>query len=117
MYKRKKSKVARDNMVIIDAYLRLIFVLNDLLSYPDSRLREIGPDGDLLARAHVRVTVPLECGLELLQLLAREVRPLPPLPLFLRRIIGGVFVFTLDFLFFYTSKKINTKRIKNNLKK
>lgn len=41
---------------------------------------------DLLPHAHVRVAVPLERGLQLLQLLACEVRALPPLLL----LLGGV---------------------------
>jgi len=53
------------------------------MPYPHSGLGEVGPDGDLLAGAHVRVAVPLEGGLQLLQLLAGEVRPLPPLLLLL----------------------------------
>lgn len=52
-------------------------------SHPDARLGQVGPHGDLLAGAHVRVAVPLESGLQLLQLLAGEVSPLPPLLLFL----------------------------------
>ena len=47
--------------------------------YPDPGLGEVGPHGDLLPGAHVRVAVPLEGGLQLLQLLAGEVGPLPPL--------------------------------------
>ena len=56
--------------------------------YPDPGLGEICPHGDLLPGAHVRVAVPLEGGLQLLQLLAGEVRPLPPL-LLLLGVIGG----------------------------
>ena len=48
---------------------------------PDSGLGEVGPGGDLLAGRHVRVPVALERGLELLQLLAGEVRPLSTLSL------------------------------------
>lgn len=48
-------------------------------SYPHSGLGKVGPHGDLLPRAHVRVAVPLEGGLQLLELLAGEVSPLPPL--------------------------------------
>ena len=50
-----------------------------VVTHPDAGLCEVGPDGDLLAGAHVRVAVPLEGGLQLLQLLAGEVGPLPPL--------------------------------------
>lgn len=49
------------------------------LAHPHSRLREVGPYGDLLPHTHVWVAVPLERGLQLLQLLACEVRALPPL--------------------------------------
>lgn len=55
-------------------------------AHPHARLREVGPHSDLLPHAHVGVAVPLERGLQLLQLLACEVRALPPLLLFL----GGV---------------------------
>lgn len=48
-----------------------------LESYPDSGLGEVGPHGYLLSCAHVRVAVPLKGGLELLQLLAGEMSPLP----------------------------------------
>lgn len=48
-------------------------------SYPHSGLRQVGPYSDLLPCAHVRVAVPLESGLQLLELLAGEVSPLPPL--------------------------------------
>lgn len=54
-----------------------------LASYPDSGLRQVCPHGDLLPGAHVRVAVPLESGFQLLQLLAGEVSPLPPLLLLL----------------------------------
>lgn len=49
------------------------------LTHPDAGLCEVGPDGDLLAGAHVGVAVALEGGLQLLELLAGEVSPLPPL--------------------------------------
>lgn len=48
-------------------------------SYPHSGLGQVGPHGDLLPGAHVRVAVPLEGGLQLLELLAGEVSPLPAL--------------------------------------
>lgn len=60
-------------------------------SYPNSGLRQVGPDGDLLPGAHVRVAVPLEGGLQLLQLLAGEVSPLPPL-LLLLRVVGAAVI-------------------------
>lgn len=50
-----------------------------LQSYPDSCLRQVGPDCNLLPGAHVWVTVSLESGFQLLELLTGEVRPLPPL--------------------------------------
>lgn len=56
-------------------------------THPDSSLSEVGPDGDLLAGAHVRVAVALEGGLQLLQLLAGEVGPLPPLLLLQRAVL------------------------------
>ena len=52
-------------------------------THPDSGLGDVGPHGDLLPGAHVRVPVPREERLQLLQLLRGEVRPLPPLPLVL----------------------------------
>lgn len=54
-----------------------------MASYPNPGLRQVGPHRDLLPGAHVRVAVPLEGGLQLLQLLAGEVSPLPPLLLLL----------------------------------
>lgn len=58
-------------------------------SYPDSGFRKVGPHGDFFARGHVRVAVPLESGLQFLQLLAGEVSSLPPLPLLLGRVFGA----------------------------
>lgn len=55
-------------------------------AYPHARLGEVGPHGDLFPHAHVGVAVPLERGLQLLQLLACEVCALPPLLL----LLGGV---------------------------
>lgn len=68
-------------------------------THPDPGLCEVGPHGDLLPRAHVRVAIPLESGLELLQLLAGEVGPLPPLPLLLRGVVRRVVVLVLDLFF------------------
>lgn len=59
-------------------------------SYPHSGLGQVGPHGDLLPGAHVRVAVPLEGGLQLLELLAGEVSPLPPLLLLLGVVPGAV---------------------------
>ena len=56
--------------------------------YPDPSLSEVGPHCDLLSGAHVWVAVPLEGGLQLLELLAGEVSPLPPLLLLQRAIIS-----------------------------
>lgn len=56
-------------------------------AHPHARLGEVGPHSDLLPHAHVGVAVPLERGLQLLQLLACEVRALPPLLLFLGRVL------------------------------
>lgn len=50
-------------------------------AHPDSGLGEIRPHGYLLSGAHVRVPVPGERGLQFLELLRREVRPLSPLSL------------------------------------
>lgn len=58
-------------------------------SYPDSGFRKVGPHGDFFASGHVRVAVSLESGLQLLQLLAGEVRALPPLLLLQRAVLGG----------------------------
>lgn len=57
-----------------------------LQSYPDSCLCQVGPDCNLLPGAHVWITVSLESGFQLLELLAGEVRPLPPLLLFERAV-------------------------------
>lgn len=57
--------------------------------YPHAGLGEVGPHGDLFARTHVRVAVPLEGRLQLLQLLAGEVRSLPPLLLLQRAVFRG----------------------------
>lgn len=57
--------------------------------YPHAGLSEVGPHGNLFARAHVGVAIPLEGGLQLLQLLASEVRTLPPLLLLQRAVLGG----------------------------
>jgi len=59
------------------------------VTHPDAGLCEVGPHGDLLAGAHVRVSVPLEGGLQLLQLLAGEVSPLPPLLLLQGAFVGA----------------------------
>jgi len=67
-----------------------------VFSYPDPRLGEVGPHRDLLPGAHVRVAVPLESGLELLELLAGEVSPLPSLLLFLGLIRVSIVAFLLD---------------------
>lgn len=48
-------------------------------AYPHAGLGEVGPHGDLFARTHVGVAVPLKGRFQLLQLLAGEVRALPPL--------------------------------------
>lgn len=68
-----------------------------LQSYPDSCLRQVGPDCNLLPGAHVWVTVSLESGFQLLELLAGEVRPLPPL-LLLERAVFRVGVVRLVLL-------------------
>ena len=60
-----------------------VFSWFTFLTHPDSWLGDVGPHGDLLPGAHVGVPVPREQRLQLLQLLRREVRPLPPLPLVL----------------------------------
>lgn len=57
--------------------------------YPHAGLSEVGPHRDLFAGAHVRVAIPLEGGLQLLQLLAGEVRALPSLLLLQRAVLGG----------------------------
>lgn len=54
--------------------------------YPHAGLGEVGPHGDLFARTHIGVAVPLKGRFQLLQLLAGEVRALPPL-LFLQRAV------------------------------
>lgn len=71
------------------------------LSYPDSRLGQVGPYRDLLPGAHVRVAIPLERGFQLLQLLAGEVSPLPPLFFLLGVVRVAVIapVFSVSFLF------------------
>ena len=76
-YSNKKQLLRSSRLSRRDARIVLISTCPDLL------LREAGVHGDLLPHAHVGVPVPLEQRLELLQLLRREVRPLPPLPLVL----------------------------------
>lgn len=78
------------------------------MTYPDPGLCEVGPHGDLLPGAHVRVAVALEGGLELLQLLASEVGPLPPLTLLLGRVVRGVVGFVQDLLFFWLEQRQTT---------
>ena len=56
-----------------------ILWLHSKVTHPDSGLGEVGPGWDLLSGRHVRVAVPLEGRLELLQLLGREVRALTAL--------------------------------------
>ena len=41
----------------------------EIFTHPASGLREVGPHGDLLPGGHVRVSVPCEEGLQLLELL------------------------------------------------
>ena len=71
-------------------------------THPDSGLGQVGPGGDLLAGGHVRVAVPGEVALQLLQLLAGEVGALAPLPATLaglalvRRLGPGVLARRLD---------------------
>lgn len=71
-----------------------------LQSYPDSCLCQVGPDCNLLPGAHVWITVSLESGFQLLELLAGEVCPLPPLLLFERAVfrVGVVRLVLLGFL-------------------
>ena len=59
------------------------------VAYPHAGLGEVGPHGDLFARTHVGVAIPLKGRLQLLQLLAGEVRALPPLLLLQRAVFGG----------------------------
>lgn len=73
-----------------------IILLGYVFSYPDSGLGEVGPHRDLLPGAHVRVSVPLESGFQLLQLLAGEVSPLPSLLLFLGLIRISIVTSLLD---------------------
>lgn len=59
------------------------------VAYPHAGLGEVGPHGDLFARTHVGVAVSLKGRLQLLQLLAGEVRALPPLLFLQRAVFGG----------------------------
>lgn len=56
-------------------------------THPNSCFCEVGPHGDLLPCAHVRVAVPLKGGLQLLELLAGEVGSLPALLLLQRAVL------------------------------
>ena len=76
-----------------------------MFPHPHSCLREVCPHCDLLPRAHVRVAIPLEGGLELLQLLAREVRPLPPRLLLLRVVRLSIIAAVLHGSFFFCQKQ------------
>lgn len=62
------------------------------LTYPDSCLCEIGPGCNLLPSGHIWVAVPLECRLQFLQLLTREVGPLSSLSLVLILVICATVV-------------------------
>lgn len=72
---------AESNFKLFFLYQTLPHALRTLCaaSYPHSGLGQVGPHGDLLPGAHVRVAVPLEGSLQLLELLACEVSPLSPL--------------------------------------
>lgn len=71
----------------LNLYTLVAFVYTQGNTHPDSGLRKVGPHGYLLPCAHVRIAIPLESGLQLLQLLAGEVSPLPPLSLLFGRVI------------------------------
>lgn len=77
------------------------------VAHPDSGLREVGPHRDLLPHAHVRVAVPLESGLQFLQLLASKMSPLAPLLLLLRRVVRTPFLAFLRaaWLLFYKERR------------
>lgn len=83
-------------------------------THPDPGLCEVGPHGYLLPRAHVRVAVALESGLQFLQLLAGEVGPLPPLPLLLGRVVRRVVVLVL--YLFFLCKGGRTARFREGVK-
>lgn len=72
--------------VVMGAFLRTA----PRASYPHSGFGQVGPHGDLLPGAHVRVAVPLKGSLQFLQLLAGEVSPLPSLFLLLGVIRASV---------------------------
>lgn len=74
-----------NNYPKLDAGIVFVYTLGN--SYPDPGLCEIGPHGYLLPCAHVRIAIPLESGLQFLQLLAGEVSPLPPLAFLFRGVI------------------------------
>ena len=60
-----------------------------MCTHPDPCLSEVGPHCNLLSGAHVRVAIPLEGSLQLLELLAGEVSPLPPLLLLQRTVLSA----------------------------
>ena len=56
-----------------------LLLMCNMKTYPDSRFRDVRPDCDLFPGAEIRIPVPGEHGLELLQLLRREVGSLSSL--------------------------------------
>lgn len=77
-----------------------------MITHPDTSLRQVCPHGNLLSRAHVRISITAKRLFQLVQLLRREVSPLTPLTLVLLivfRIIGrdwiiGIFLLHLRFI-------------------
>lgn len=67
-----------------NCFLRRFYARPSSTTYPDSGLGEVCPHGYFFSGAHIRVTVPLESSFQLLQLLAGEMSPLPPLLLLFR---------------------------------
>jgi len=80
----------RDEIEIPNEDSRCTFNTNtnsDTSSYPDSSFREVRTASYLLPGRHVRIPVPHECHLQILKLMLRKVRPLPPLSFILLTVL------------------------------
>lgn len=87
--KKKKKSTAKQfsplrTEIVFTQTWRRFYARRSRRTYPNSGLGEVCPHGNFFSGAHIRVTVPLESGFQLLQLLAGEMSPLPPLLLLLR---------------------------------
>ena len=83
------------------SYKKFIFFLvfklkvTQVHTYPDFRLWQIGPSGYLLSGGHIWIPISGKQSFQFLQLLAREVCPLPPLSFILFFLV--IFIQTISF--------------------